>query len=159
MSEPSQRVVIRAAHPDDMPQVIALIRALAEFEKLAGPDEAAAARLTADLERGRYRMLVAEQSGALIAYAMHFLTYSSFRALPSLYLEDLFVLPSHRGRGTGEALLRKLAAVARDEGCGRFEWTVLDWNVGAQRFYQRLGARVLEQWRICRVDDEALGRL
>ena len=159
MSEAVAPITIRHATDDDMPAVVELIRALADFEKLVGPDDAAAARLAADLRRGRYRLLVAEQPERLVGYAMYFLTYSSFRALPSLYLEDLFVLPTHRGRGTGEALLRRLAAEARAEGCGRFEWTVLDWNVGAQRFYQRLGARVLDEWRICRADGAALEAL
>ena len=153
----SERWAIRAARVEDMPRVIEMIRGLALFEKLRGPDQEEAARLVADFAGERYRLLVAEEDGGeLVGYAMYFFTYSSFRATPSLYLEDVFVLPARRGRGIGEAMLRRLAGVAREQGCSRFEWTVLDWNVGAQRFYERLGAKVLQEWRICRVDGEAL---
>ena len=150
---------MRPATPDDLPSVVELIRELTLFEKLVGPDDAAARRLAQDFARGRYRLLVVESEGQLVGYAMYFLTYSSFRALPSLYLEDVYVKPERRGGGIGEAVLRRLAAEARAEGCGRFEWTVLDWNVGAQRFYQRLGARLLGEWRLCRADGEALEAL
>jgi GNAT superfamily N-acetyltransferase len=150
---------IRRGEPRDMPQVIALIRALAEFEKLAPPDEAGAARLTADAAAGRFDLDVAERGGELVAYAIYFATYSSFEARPSLYLEDLFVRPDLRGRGIGEAMLRRLAAEAAARGCARFEWTVLDWNVRAQKFYQSLGARILPEWRVCRVDGAALASL
>src|SRR5262245_37194507 len=129
--------VIRDAEPRDLPAVIGLIRALAEFEKLPGPDEAAAARFTAHAlgpER-RFELLVAEAAGEVVGYAVYFMTYSTFLAQPSLYLEDLFVRPSERGRGIGEGFLRRLAAIAVARECGRFEWTVLDWNVRAQEFY------------------------
>lgn len=151
---------LRPARGEDLPAVIGLVRELAAFEKLVGPDEAAAERLRADFERGRYGLLVVEvEGGRLAAYAMYFFTYSSFRARPTLYLEDVYVTPDQRGRGIGEALLRRLGALARAEGCARFEWTVLDWNVNAQRFYERLGATILGEWRVCRVDGESLERL
>jgi len=153
-------VTIRAAEAADMPGVIALVRALAQFEKLPGPDDEAAARLAADFARGRFSVLVAVAGdGAVVGYALWFFNYSTFLARPSLFLEDLFVLPSARGRGIGEGLMRALAAEAVRTGCGRFEWCVLDWNVDAQAFYRRLGAELLADWRVCRVTGETLTKL
>lgn len=143
--------------------MIALIRALAEFEKLPGPDEAAAARFRTAFSATPpcFELLVAEQSGArVVGYALYFMTYSTFLARPSLYLEDLFVHPDARKGGTGTALLRRLAALALERGCGRFEWTVLDWNLRAQSFYRGLGATLLPEWRVCRIEgDDALTQL
>jgi len=157
----STHASIRPARAADLPQVIALIRALAEFEKLPGPDEAAAKRLEADFTATppRFGLLVAERDGAVVAYALYFFAYSTFLAQPSLYLEDLFVRPDCRSHGIGRALLVELARVAVGERCGRFEWTVLDWNVRAQRFYKSLGARILPEWHVCRVDGDALLQL
>jgi GNAT superfamily N-acetyltransferase len=150
--------VIRPARPADGPAYVDLVRGLASYERLPPPDDAAAARLLEHAfgPRPRYELLVAELGGAVVAYAAYFDTYSTFRALPSLYLEDLFVHPSVRGRGIGTALVRALAAAAVARGCARFEWTVLDWNVGAQGFYTALGARILNDWRLCRLDGEDL---
>ena len=155
---------IRPAEARDIPGVVALIRALATFEKLAGPDDAAAARLASDFARGdRFELLVAEDAAdnarALVGYALFFTTYSTFLARPSLYLEDVFVLPERRGNGIGRLFLERLAQLAVARGCGRFEWTVLDWNVRAQDFYRSLGARILPEWQVCRVDGEALQKL
>jgi ribosomal protein S18 acetylase RimI-like enzyme len=150
---------IRDATERDLPSVMALISALAEFEKLAGPDADAHARFAKHFSEKRFDLLVAERAGEVIAYALYFATYSTFRAQPSLYLEDLFVRPAERGRGIGEALLRKLAAIAVARGCGRFEWTVLDWNERAQKFYRSLGAAIHPEWQHCRVDGDALTRL
>ena len=151
---------IRPATVADVPAVVTLVRGLAEFEKLPGPDDGAEARFAADLGRGRFQLLVAEAAGgALHAYALYFFTYSTFEARPSLYLEDLFVTPTARGQGLGERLMRRLAAEALRSDCARFEWTVLDWNVRAQKFYQSLGAELLDQWRVCRVTGAALTRL
>jgi GNAT superfamily N-acetyltransferase len=155
MSEP----IIRAAEPRDLPSVVTLVRALAEYEKLQGPDDAAARRLADDFAAGRYSLLVAERDGALVGYALYFFTYSTFLARPSLYLEDLFVHPDARGGGIGERFMRALAKEAVARGCGRFEWTVLDWNVDAQKFYRRLGAEVLSTWWTCRVTGDGLGAL
>ena len=155
------RHTIRPATTGDLPPVIALIRALAEFEALPGPDDAAAARFTVDFARTppRFELLVAEIDGAIVGYALFFPVYSTFLARPSLYLEDLYVDASARGRGIGAAFMRRLAVMATERGCGRFEWSVLDWNVRAQEFYRSLGARLLPEWRLCRVDGEALARL
>lgn len=151
--------IIRAAEPRDLPTVVGLVRALADFEKLPGPDEAAARRLSDDFAAGRYSLLVAEHAGAVVGYALYFFTYSTFLAQPSLYLEDIFVHPKARARGIGERFMRALAREAVRQGCGRFDWTVLDWNVDAQKFYRRLGAEVMSTWWTCRVSGEALTAL
>jgi GNAT superfamily N-acetyltransferase len=158
---PPQTPIIRQARATDGAAYIELVRSLAAFEKLQAPDDAAAARLLEHAfgARPRYELTVVERGGALVAYAAHFETYSTFRALPSLYLEDVFVREDARGAGIGAQLLRHLARLAVERGCGRFEWTVLDWNEGAQRFYRSLGARILDDWRHCRVDGDALAAL
>ncbi len=152
---------IRPASRRDLPGVIALVRKLAEFEKLAPPDAAALRRYARHgFGRRRYfRILVAELDGGLAAYAFFFFAYSTFLGRPTLYLEDLFVLPEARRRGVGLRMMRELARIARREGCGRMDWTVLDWNAGAQRFYRRLGARPLKEWIYFRIDGAALARM
>jgi GNAT superfamily N-acetyltransferase len=157
MSE-TEPPIIRAASAADGPAFIALVRGLAAFEHLEPPDEAAAARLLEHAfgPRPRYELRVVELGGELVAYAVFFETYSTFRASPSLFLEDLFVRADARGRGIGRSLLTQLARLAVERGCGRFEWSVLDWNEGAQRFYRSLGARILQEWQLCRVDGDAL---
>lgn len=145
---------IRRAAPADGPAYLELVRALAAYEKLDPPDDAACERLLADAfgERPRYALWVAELDGRVVAYAVTFETYSTFRALPSLYLEDLFVHPDARRRGIATAMLSVLRAHAEARGCGRFEWTVLDWNTDAQKLYTSIGAQILDNWRLCRVD-------
>jgi GNAT superfamily N-acetyltransferase len=152
---------IRPAARTDVSAIVRLIRALAEFERLDGPDDEAALRLEEHAfgPSPRCEILVADQSGIVAGYALYFMTYSTFLARPSLYLEDLFVDPAHRRRGVGTAFLRRLASIAVERGCGRFEWAVLDWNVNAQRFYESLGARVMGEWRVCRLDGDALAAL
>jgi GNAT superfamily N-acetyltransferase len=152
-------VTIRAAEARDIPTVVGLVRALADFEKLPGPDDAAARRFAGDFAAGRFHLLVADDGARVLGYALYFFTYSTFLARPSLYLEDLFVHPDQRGRGIGERFMRALAAEAEQRGCGRFEWSVLDWNVNAQRFYKSLGAEVLEDWRWCRMTGDAITKL
>jgi GNAT superfamily N-acetyltransferase len=99
---------------------------------------------------------VAEVDDGIVGFALFFTNFSTFLAQPGLYLEDLYVLPSHRGRGIGEAMLNRLARLAVERGYGRFEWSVLDWNEHAIRFYQRMGATVMPDWRICRIAGPAL---
>jgi GNAT superfamily N-acetyltransferase len=146
-------VTVRAATPEDIPAYIALVRALAEFEKLPGPTDEAARRLTDDAfgPAPRYQLTVAELDGEVVAYAVSFLTYSTFLALPTLFLEDIFVHPDARRRGVARAMMEHLRARARELGCGRFEWMVLDWNAPAQRFYDELGAEMLSSWRLYRL--------
>jgi GNAT superfamily N-acetyltransferase len=147
-------VVVREARREDAPAVVALIRALAEFERLPGPDDEAAARLVEHGFGARpcFETLVAESDGAIVAYAIFFTTYSTFRMRPTLFLEDVFVHPGARRRGIATALMEWLRALAVERGCGRFEWMVLEWNAGAQALYAKLGARRLDDWRLCRVD-------
>lgn len=144
---------IRRATRADGPAYLDLVLALAAFEKLEPPDEPARERL---LEHAfgsdpRYDLWVADLDGRVVAYAVTFETYSTFRALPSLWLEDLFVHPDARRRGIARAMLSALRAHAEARGCGRFEWTVLDWNADAQKLYASVGAELLDDWRICRV--------
>ena len=147
-------VVVREARRDDAQSIVALIAALAEFESLPGPDADAAARLVEHGfgERRHFESLVAEADGAIVAYAIFFTTYSTFRMRPTLFLEDIFVHPDVRRRGIATKLMERLRALAVERGCGRFEWMVLDWNAGAQALYTKLGAKQLDDWRLCRVD-------
>src|SRR6266508_4272576 len=129
---------IRFARREDAPAFLALIWALADFEKLPGPDAAARERLVEDAfgPTPRYEVLVADVEGDVAAYAIFFPTYSTFRARPTLFLEDLFVHPRARRRGIARAMLARLRELALERGCGRFEWMVLDWNVDAQKLYE-----------------------
>ena len=152
--------VIRPATPADGPAIRALVVALADYERLAPPDTAAQDRLLADAFRPqpRVEIAVAEVEGAVVGYAFFFETYSTFLARPTLYLEDLFVLPAHRGTGVGKALFVHLAREAARRGCGRMEWSVLAWNTPAIGFYERLGAHHLADWQVYRLDRAALER-
>jgi len=144
---------IRPARPGDEHAIFSLIQALAEYEKLSHAVTGSAEKLAQDLfgPRPAVEALLAEAAGRPVAFALFFHSYSTFLTQPGLYLEDLFVLPEVRRCGIGKALLSELAKVARARGCGRMEWSVLDWNESAISFYQSLGASVLPDWRICRV--------
>jgi len=146
-------LTIRPAVPADGPAFIGLVRALAEFESLPGPTDEAAGRLLDDAfgARPRYELTVGELDGEVVAYAVTFPTYSTFLARPTLFLEDLFVHPRARRHGLARALMERLKARAVELGCGRFEWMVLDWNAGAQTFYDGLGAERLDTWRLYRI--------
>ena len=155
---------IGLAHRDDVADLHALIRELAKYERL----EQLCVSTTADIAdalfgpRAVAQALIARetgQSGAAMGFALFFHTFSTFLGRRSLWLEDLFVLPEHRGAGIGRALLQRLADLAVDRGCGRFEWAVLDWNTSAIGFYEKLGAVVLPDWRIARVTGDALRRM
>ena len=150
----SAGVVVRDARREDAPAIVALIEALAAFEQLPGPDADGAARLAEHGFGARpyFESLVAESEGTIVAYAIFVTTYSTFRLRPSLFLEDIFVHPDARRRGIATAMMERLRALAVERGCGRFEWMVLDWNAGAQALYTKLGAKQLDEWRLCRVD-------
>ncbi len=158
MSEPPNAPlaapIVRPARREDAPAFLGLVRALADFEKLPGPDDTAAQRLLDDAfgDKPRYEIFVADVDGQVGAYAIFFHTYSTFRARPTLFLEDLFVHPRARRRGVASALLARLRALAVERGCGRFEWMVLDWNVDAQKLYDGVGAKMLSDWRLYRTD-------
>jgi GNAT superfamily N-acetyltransferase len=143
-------VVVRRAVQADAEAVLALIQALADFEKLKGPDEPARERLRKGLFDGRLGMvtLLAEVEGKPVGYAVAYEQYSTFEGLPKLFLEDIFVLEEHRGSGAGYALFREVAAEADRRGCCEMEWQVLTWNGRAMDFYERLGARRDEEWYI-----------
>ncbi len=151
---------LRPATPQDVPLILTLIRELAEFERLLHEVTATAAGLHQQLfgPRPSAEVLLAEDiaTGTPAGQALFFHNFSTFLAKPGIYLEDLYVRPAFRGRGLGRLLLERLAQLAVERDCGRFEWTVLDWNEGAIGFYKNLGAQVLEEWRICRVAGEAL---
>lgn len=144
---------IRKAVPADGPAFLALVRALAEYEKLDPPTPAACERLLAHAfgDPPRYELTVAEVEGTVAAYAVTFPTYSTFRALPTLFLEDIFVHPDFRRRGIARAMIGWLQAQARERGCGRMEWTVLDWNTPAKDLYDAIGAEFLREWQIRRL--------
>lgn len=154
------RATLRAAVPDDVAAIVGLIRELAEFEKLTHLLEVTPESLRPHLfgDRPVAEARVAELDGHIVGFALFFTNFSTFLGRPGLYLEDLYVQPAHRGAGIGQALLEHLAALANQRGYGRFEWSVLDWNVDAIRFYERMGATLLPEWRICRVTGEALRR-
>jgi GNAT superfamily N-acetyltransferase len=151
-------VLIRALRSGDVPRLLELIDGLADYERLPRPDAAARERLVADAlsDPPRFRTLLAEVDGEVLGYAIYFFTYSSFRARPTLYLEDIFVVPDRRGQGAGMALLRACARQAVANDCARMEWQVLSWNTPSIDFYKRLGARPLEDWLPFRLDEDAL---
>ncbi len=144
-----------------MPVILALIRGLAEYERLAHQVEATPARLKRHGfgRRPYFETLICRRGRRPVGFALFFFTYSTFLARPSLYLEDLFVLPEERGKGAGKALLRALAKIAVARGCGRMEWAVLDWNTPSIRFYKRLGAKLRKEWVLTRLTGPALRRL
>ena len=150
---------LRPATPSDLPAIVGLIRELAVFEHLEHLMQATPEAMAPHLfgPRPAAEAVVAEaEGGAIVAFALFFTNFSTFLAKPGLYLEDLYVQPAWRGRGLGKALLQHLGALAVERGCGRFEWSVLAWNSHAIRFYERMGATVMPDWRICRVTGPAL---
>ncbi len=149
MSDPR----IRPAGASDAAVLVELVISLADYEKLPRPDSAACERLTRDGfgAAPRFRVLLGHAEDRAVGYALFFETYSSFLARPTLYLEDIFVLPAYRGTGLGAALFRAVAAEAVERGCGRMEWAVLTWNQLAIDFYDRLGAETMHDWRTHRL--------
>jgi len=146
---------IRPAAPADVPELLRLIHELAEYEKLADMAVGTAPMLHAALfgARPAAEAIVAERGGRAVGFALYFTTFSTFLCKPGLYLEDLFVEPEHRGAGIGKALLRHLAGLAVERGCGRLEWRVLDWNEPSIRFYRSLGAVLLPEWELVRMTE------
>ncbi|SAL50391.1 GCN5-related N-acetyltransferase [Caballeronia turbans] len=161
MSTANGNVTIRAATPADVAAIFGLMYELAEFEKLTHLFIATKEGVHEALfgARPAAEALVAEQEGEVVSYALFFQNFSTFLGKRGLYLEDLYVRPSMRGSGLGTLMLKKLAALAVERQCGRFEWSVLDWNQNAIDFYEKMGATVLPDWRIVRVTGEPLERL
>jgi GNAT superfamily N-acetyltransferase len=152
---------LRPAAEADVPTILAMIRELADYEKLGHEVSATEADLRVSLfgVRADAEVVIAESDGLVAGYALFFHNYSTFHCKRGLYLEDLFVRPPFRGRGIGKLLLSHLANVAVQRGCARFEWAVLDWNEPAIRFYQSLGAEPMSDWTVFRITGEALARL
>ncbi len=152
---------IRPAVPADIPEILAFIRELAEYER----EPASAIASHEDLLRDgfdpkpRFHCLIAEWIGQPVAFALYFYNYSTWRGHAGIYLEDLFVRPAFRGKGIGKALFSAVAAIAVAEGCPRFEWAVLDWNTPAIDFYNSLGASPLSEWTSMRISGEPLAAL
>ena len=151
-------IQIRTAIADDAPLVLAFIRELAAYERLS--DEVIATeddlRRTLFGEPAHAGCRIAEIDGRPAGFALFFFSYSTFLGRPGLYLEDLFVRPEFRGRGVGRTVLSDLARIAVERGCGRMEWSVLDWNEPAIGFYRRLGATAMDEWTTYRLSDDAL---
>jgi GNAT superfamily N-acetyltransferase len=152
---------IRPAQPADAAVILGLICALADYEKLSAEVVATEAQLRRSLfpddgAAPAAHCVIAEADGQAVGFALYFFNYSTFLARPGLYLEDLFVRPEFRGRGFGKALLLHLAQLANARGCGRMEWSVLDWNQPAIDFYESLGAKRMTAWQICRLTGPSL---
>jgi GNAT superfamily N-acetyltransferase len=154
-------IQIAEATPDDVPVLLELIRGLAEYEKLSDEVSATAEGLHAALfgPRPVAEAILARVGRVAVGFALFFHNFSTFVGRPGIYLEDLFVLPAHRGKGIGKALLLHVAALAQERGCGRFEWAVLDWNKPAIDFYRSLGARAMDEWTLYRLTGEPLAAL
>jgi GNAT superfamily N-acetyltransferase len=160
MKRPDQ-FEIRPAHVEDVPIILELIRDLATYER--APNEVAATeeQLVDVLfgERPAAEVLLAFEGQSPVGFAVFFHNFSTWLGRPGLYLEDLFVKPENRGKGYGRALLIELAKIARDRGCGRMEWAVLDWNEPAIKFYHALGAKPMDEWTVFRLTREGIARL
>jgi GNAT superfamily N-acetyltransferase len=154
-------LAIRNARVEDVPVILAFIRDLAEYEKLSGEVVADEVTLRATLfgEHPGAEVLIAELAGEPVGFALFFQSYSTFLAKPGLYLEDLFVRPAARGKGVGGALMAACARIAVARGYGRFEWSVLDWNEPALRFYRELGATPMTEWTVQRITGAPLAAL
>lgn len=154
-------VRLRPVEPTDVTILFQLIQALAEYEQLSHAVTGNATALKEHLFGSRpcVEAILAEYGEEVVGFALFFPNYSTFLTQPGIYLEDLFVMPSHRRKGIGKAILTYLAKLAVERGCGRLEWSVLDWNEDAIAFYQQMGAMVLPDWRICRVTGDALTQM
>jgi GNAT superfamily N-acetyltransferase len=153
-------IALRVAGPQDSALILRFIQQLAEYERQPDAVKATEEVLRQQLSAARppFECIVAELDGAPAGFALFFHTYSTWLARPGLWLEDLFVPPEFRGRGVGAALFRRIGAIAHERGCGRFEWSVLDWNQLARDFYARFGARLMDEWLICRIEGDALAQ-
>ena len=155
-------ITIRNATPADVPQILFFVKELAEFEREADKVVATGELLHEAMfgdDRPAAEAVIADIDGKPAGMALFFHNFSTWTGWRGLYLEDLYVTPEARGAGVGTALLKHLAGIAVDRGCTRFEWSVLDWNIDAQKFYQSMGAVPLDEWTVNRVSGDALTRL
>jgi GNAT superfamily N-acetyltransferase len=157
----SSNISISPATEQDVPIILSFIRGLANYEKLSDTVTATEDQLRKTLfgEHRYAEVLIARIEILPVGFALYYHNYSTFLAKPGIYLEDLFVLPDHRNKGVGKALLVKLAQIAAERNCGRLEWSVLDWNESAINFYKRIGAAMLPDWRICRMNENEIASL
>jgi len=157
----AQNFEIRAAGVDDVPVILELIRDLAIYERAPDQVTATEEQLVAVLfgERPAAEVLLAFEGKLPVGFAVYFYNFSTWLGRPGLYLEDLFVKPERRGKGYGRALLVELAKIARDRGCGRMEWAVLNWNEPAIKFYRALGAQPMDEWTVFRLTRDEIARL
>ena len=157
----SHRISVRAATRADVPLILSLIKELAEYERLSHEVVADERRLSHWLfgDAPKAEALIGEIDGQGAGFALFFHNFSTFLAKPGIYLEDLYIRPAYRGHGCGKALLTHIARLALERGCGRYEWSVLDWNQRAIDFYQALGAKPMNDWTIMRVTGEALEKM
>ncbi len=152
---------IKEAEEKDIPLILSFIKKLADYEKLSGAVKADENSLRESLfgkESAAHALLAYHQNKA-VAFAIYFFNFSTFLGRKGLYLEDIFVLPEMRGKGFGKEILKYLAEVALKNNCGRFEWAVLEWNEPAMKFYEKLGAAQMDDWRIYRLDKEGIKKL
>lgn len=163
ISNPAKSPVlhIRTGTVRDVPAILKLIRALAKYERLTRECRATTKRLRRDGFTGRpyFETQIYTRGGRAVGFALYFFTYSTFLCRPTLYVEDIFVLPEERGKGVGKALLSTVARIAIRKGCGRMEWAVLEWNSPAIEFYRRLGAQLRKDWVLTRITGAPLRRL
>ena len=154
-------IQIQPATEADVPLILQLIKALAEYERLGDQVSATEAMIRESFfgPAPHAQAVIARVAGDAVGFAIWFSTYSTFLSKPGIYLEDLFVLPHWRGHGIGRALLRHLARIAVERGCGRIEWSVLDWNETAIRFYRNIGARAMDEWTVYRLTGDAITTL
>jgi GNAT superfamily N-acetyltransferase len=151
------KMQILPAEPKDIPIIRSLIEALADYEKLREECIITDEDLNEWLfQTPKAKAVVCWQQGEPVGFALYFNNFSTFKGKPGIYLEDLFVKPEHRGKGYGKALLKYLAKEAVDNGYARFEWSVLDWNQPSIDFYESVGAKLMHEWKICRVDGQEL---
>jgi GNAT superfamily N-acetyltransferase len=150
--------MVRPATVDDTATIFRLIRELADYERLSGEVSLGEEQLREHLfgPRPWAEVLLAEEAGRVVGFALFFHNYSTFAGKPGLYLEDLFVEPEQRGKGHGKALFQAVARLAVERGCGRMEWSVLDWNEPAIRFYRSLGAKAMDDWTVYRLAGDSL---
>jgi GNAT superfamily N-acetyltransferase len=156
MHKEETQVTIQKVNAETFEDFLGLIAKLAEYEKLSPPDQAAKNRLRQDClsDKPKYQAFLGKVGGKYVSYVIYFFTYSSFLALPTLFLEDIFVLEEYRRLGVGKVMFDFIKATAKGEGCGRIEFTVLTWNKSAQQFYAKNKAKCLEDWYFYRITKE-----
>ena len=161
MSDGPADVLIRTATADDVGAVLDFVRQLAEYERLSHMVTATEKSMRDSLfgPHPAAEALLAFEGGTPVGFALYFHTFSTFLGRRGMWLEDIFVKPAFRGRGYGKALLLRVARIAQERGCGRYEWSALDWNTGAIEFYKALGAQPMDEWTTFRVTGDALERL